>query len=176
VGIHICLIPRRQFHSTADFETAIQLEQSLTTIRVPAMSTALAKEIDLRGRQGANEPSSHGSEEEFGDEKGEKTVGIRTETIYETALPLGAPEEEKRFWFQRTRKYDPNAIATQPSVFDDPETAKEYQPPTRWENYHRFDPSARWTWGEEHKLVRKIDWLIMVSTDPMLRSLATKTL
>jgi hypothetical protein len=141
------------------------------------MSTALAKEIDLRGRHQVNppnEPSSHGSADDLGDGKGEKTSQVQSEVIYETALPLGAPAEEKRFWFQRTKKYDPNAIATQPSVFDDPETAKEYQPPAKWENIHRFDPSARWTWGEEHKLVRKIDWLIMVSNDiPMIRRLVT---
>src|SRR3569833_15917 len=69
--------------------------------------------------------------------------------------PLGAPLEEKRFWFQRRKgKYDPNAIATQvrwtpfwatprfcteltyypkqPSVFDDPETAEKYQPRDDW--------------------------------------------
>ncbi|KAL1866977.1 hypothetical protein VTK73DRAFT_4446 [Phialemonium thermophilum] len=78
------------------------------------------------------------------------------------APPLGAPHKEKRFWWQRTRNYDGEAIATLPSVYDDPETAKQYQPRADWENLHRFDPQARWTWNEENRLIRKIDLRIMV--------------
>jgi len=130
------------------------------------MSTALAKEIDftqpIGGVLASGESSSQGSSDDLG-EKSEKTAGHVKTTEITTIAPLGVPAEEKRFWWQQANKnYDPDAIATQPSVFDDPDTAKQYQPPSTWENLHRFDPAARWTWGEEYKLIRKIDFKIMV--------------
>jgi len=85
---------------------------------------------------------------------------------------LGVPGEEKRFWFQRSNNlYNPDAIATQPSVYDDPETAEQYRPEDDWENVHRFDPDERWTVGEEHQLIRKIDRRIMVFAAIMFMAL-----
>ncbi len=34
-------------------------------------------------------------------------------TSINTIPPLGEPAQEKRFWFQRTKAFDPDAIATQ---------------------------------------------------------------
>ncbi|KAF5312372.1 hypothetical protein D9619_002768 [Psilocybe cf. subviscida] len=81
--------------------------------------------------------------------------------------PLGAPllqsSEVQGFpWPWRRQKQDLDSIATQPSVFDDPATLKAYQPPPQYENSHRFEPLARWTWREEKAVIRKIDYRIMI--------------
>ncbi|WWC72811.1 uncharacterized protein I206_106775 [Kwoniella pini CBS 10737] len=50
-------------------------------------------------------------------------------------------------------------IATQPSVYDG-QHAEYYKPREDWENISAFDPSFRWTWREEQKAIRKVDWKI----------------
>ncbi|KAJ3729783.1 allantoate permease [Lentinula raphanica] len=62
----------------------------------------------------------------------------------------------------RLTEFDEVSVATRRSVYDDPELAHLYWPKQDYENLHRFDPAARWTFREERSLVRKIDWKIMV--------------
>lgn len=87
-------------------------------------------------------------------------------------LALDSPKVDRRFFFQRPKnRNDPEAIATQPSVFDDPAKLQEYRPPDEWENVHRLDPDVRWTWREEYTLIRKIDGRIMTFAALMFMAL-----
>ena len=93
----------------------------------------------------------------------------------EGSLPDDSDEQKARgpgglrLW-RRSRpvKRDLDSIATLPSVFDDPATLELYRPPPQYENTHRFDPSARWTWREE--LVRNISLIFDVDMNPGLYS------
>lgn len=62
---------------------------------------------------------------------------------------------KRSFW--RKPKHELDSVATQPSVFDDPVTLEIYRPPATWENTHRFDPLARWTWREEYVSRSSVD-------------------
>ncbi|KAI1372804.1 MFS general substrate transporter [Hypoxylon crocopeplum] len=97
--------------------------------------------------------------------------GHNEERIADTIPVLGKLEAHKRFWFQKPKDYDANDIATQPSVYDNPDTAAQYKPRDDWENINRFDTRARWTWGEEYKVIRKIDWHIMAWTTIMFTAM-----
>ena len=64
----------------------------------------------------------------------------------------------------RKDQYDPDAVATQPSIWDS-ENVEEYKQRyihPQWENWSAFDPTTRWTWKEERAVRHKVDLKIMV--------------
>ncbi|KAF8899227.1 hypothetical protein BD779DRAFT_68519 [Infundibulicybe gibba] len=83
-------------------------------------------------------------------------TSIAEDDFLTTKPPDNEPGGLWKRWRQPPRDLD--SIATQPSVFDDPATLEVYRPPKEYENAHRFDPAARWTWREEIRIVRKIDY------------------
>lgn len=66
------------------------------------------------------------------------------------------------FFWRGKQKERNSEIATQRCVFDNPNLAQYYRPDAKYENAHCFDPSLRWTWGEELRLVSGLDLRIVV--------------
>jgi len=110
----------------------------------------------LLDRRTENVPSNNSIE----NEKDGSKVDVLFDDLAEVPK-LGAPlnsrlsghdnqVEFSRLWnFWRQPPLDLDAIATQLSVFDDKTTLEIYRPPPQYENVHRFEPLARWTWREE---------------------------
>ncbi|KAJ7731135.1 allantoate permease [Mycena maculata] len=90
-----------------------------------------------------------------------KSIATETEDLVDKDPP---PLKWTRLLFYRHENEAVNldAISTRRSVYDDPDLAANYWPKKEYENLHRFDPKARWTYREERALVRKIDWKVML--------------
>jgi hypothetical protein len=76
----------------------------------------------------------------------------------------------------RKEQYDPDAIATQPSIWDS-DNVEEYKRlyiHPQWENLEALDPSARWMWRESRAARHKVGMKIMVNCTaaPYLRCYA----
>ena len=68
------------------------------------MATVISSGLP-KAQTGSTTPSDAST---YGDSKGDKGV----DTSITEIPPLGVPRDEKRFFFQRARSYDPDAIAT----------------------------------------------------------------
>lgn len=79
----------------------------------------------------------------------EKLSQASSDEVPDLGTPVQPGSITRAFTFWKRDKLNLDAIATQPSVFDDPTSLEVYRPPPQYENTHRFDPLARWTWREE---------------------------
>jgi hypothetical protein len=83
------------------------------------------------------------------DEEGENQYLTRSLPASVSLQPSGAMSSFRSTVLQSGEVIDLDALATQYSVFDDPEIAKLYEPGPDYEGRHRYDPALRWTLREE---------------------------
>ncbi|KAI7775516.1 hypothetical protein LA080_006708 [Diaporthe eres] len=131
--------------------------------RSTSLQETMVANADIQGTLGLDQkaavPPSHSldkSETESGDDADairERILAERLQTSNPPVLPIMTLLRKKVH-----KQLD--EVATQPSVYDDPSIAQFLTPTARYENLHRFDPEARWTWREELPLINKIDWKI----------------
>lgn len=120
--------------------------------RSTSLQDTMAANADIQGTlslgQKAAVPPSQSldkSETESGDDADvirERILAGSLQTSNPPALPIMT-------LFRKKDHKQLDEIATQPSVYDDPSIAQFFTPTARYENLHRFNPEARWTWREE---------------------------
>ena len=95
-----------------------------------------------------------------------RTVDLRADTDEEKCLNNGLAKAPTpiglaiNLFGRKSGQMKQDEVATQPSAFDNYQSSLPYHPCAQFENRHRFDPKERWTWSEERRVIRKLDWRV----------------
>lgn len=112
----------------------------------------MAANADIQGTLGLDQkaaaPPSRSLDKSESD-SGEDADAIRERILAERLQTSNPPVLPIMALFRKKDHKQLDETATQPSVYDDPSIAQFFKPTAQYENLHRFDPEARWTWREE---------------------------
>lgn len=118
----------------------------------PKVLIEVTREIFLPVVMSAVPPTWEESQANSSNDSIKKTGEVDVKSVEDDLVDEEPPTFKLFDFLFRRHAYTPrdlDATATRRSVYDDSHLAPHYWPKKEYENIHRFDPKARWTYREE---------------------------